>query len=144
MKELVGNYYVSFENGSCKIEPLAKPRLKPAQKFELTKVTEAKPNYVRDYVISKSRFIGIVYLAHAWEPYITNGKEASHYIGYTRDLNARQDLHALGRGSKLIKAWEERGIPWTVVRVWTGDRYFERKLKNRRNHRRLCPICQTK
>jgi hypothetical protein len=35
-----------------------------------------------------------------------------------------------------------RGIGFQIVRTWPGSRSFERKLKNRKNARKLCPICR--
>lgn len=81
---------------------------------------------------------GLVYLVHFDRPY----KHASHYIGWSRQLEARLAHHRAGRGSTLMRAVSEAGIPWEVVRIWPdADRNFERRLKNMKNAPRLCPIC---
>lgn len=51
--------------------------------------------------------------------------------------------HLYGRGARLTQVAHERGIGFTVVRVWEDvDRKFERQLKNRKSSPRLCPICR--
>lgn len=80
----------------------------------------------------------IVYLLHFNIPY----KRVSHYIGSTTNLKERMHNHINGRGSKLMKAVSESGIKITVARTWEGDRNFERYLKNQKNSKRFCPICQ--
>ena len=68
---------------------------------------------------------------------------AQHYLGFVKgDLSQRLALHLSGRGAKLLKACNENGIGWHLVRAWPGgDRHFERKLKNRKKARLLCPWC---
>ena len=92
---------------------------------------------------------------------------AGHYMGYTEDLIDRLDKHAStrwepleepgttedgrkllgtknGHGSTFMGVVNFMGINWRLARVWEGDqadRIFERKLKNRKNASRLCPIC---
>jgi hypothetical protein len=45
----------------------------------------------------------------------------------------------------LFQVAKERGIGFDVVRIWEdGDKNFERKLKNRKNSPKLCPICNPK
>jgi hypothetical protein len=47
-----------------------------------------------------------------------------------------------GQGAKLLKAVNEAGIPWQVVRTWVvDDQALERMLKNQKNSPRFCPIC---
>ena len=79
----------------------------------------------------------IVYLVHFAEPY----KHSRHYIGSTCDLPARLQEHRAGTGARLLAVVNEAGIAWEVVRQWKGTRKDERKLKNRHNARRLCPVC---
>lgn len=68
---------------------------------------------------------------------------AQHYIGFCeKGLESRLEYHRSGRGSKLLKAVAEKGIGFGVVRTWDeGDRNFERKLKNQKNAKKLCPVC---
>lgn len=69
---------------------------------------------------------------------------AQHYIGFTDvPLIDRVERHLAGNGSKLLRAVTKAGIEWEVVRVWQDkDRKFERKLKNQKNSKLLCPICK--
>ena len=81
---------------------------------------------------------GTVYLIHFDEKLC----HAQHYIGWAKDVTARCKAHKSGNGSKLMAAVEILGLPWNVVRTWKNqDRNFERKLKNQKNAKRLCPIC---
>jgi predicted GIY-YIG superfamily endonuclease len=82
---------------------------------------------------------GTVYLLHFSEPY----KHARHYLGWSTNLDKRLDSHRKGRGSRLVQVIRKVGITWTLTRTWPGDRHFERKLKNRKNARFLCPECQS-
>ncbi len=49
--------------------------------------------------------------------------------------------HTRGGGARLMEIIALDGIGFTVARTWTGDRKIERRLKNRHNHRALCPCC---
>lgn len=80
-----------------------------------------------------------VYLLHFQQPY----RHAQHYLGYAEDLAARLQAHRSGNGARLVEVVTQAGIGWELVRVWEdGDRTFERRLKNQKNARRLCPICR--
>lgn len=84
---------------------------------------------------------GYIYLIHFKEKF----HHAQHYIGWTKDVDARLERHLAGHGSRLIRAIVRSGIPFEVVRIWENvDRHFERKLKNRKNAKFLCPICKVK
>lgn len=83
--------------------------------------------------------LGTIYLLHFSRPY----KHAAHYTGWTSDLDARLAEHASGRGARLLAVVQAEGITWQLARTWTGDRYLERRLKQRGASRR-CPICQAK
>lgn len=72
---------------------------------------------------------------------------AQHYLGYSRDrrtLEERIELHRRGQsGARLPQVFAERGIPFRVARLWPrGTRRLERRLKNRKEAPRLCPLCQ--
>ncbi len=83
-----------------------------------------------------------VYLIHFSEP-ISPRHTTRHYIGYAVDVQKRLEAHQSGTGSRLCQIANQRGIAYSVVRVWPdGDRRFERHLKNKKNAKRLCPICQ--
>jgi predicted GIY-YIG superfamily endonuclease len=88
---------------------------------------------------------GTVYLIHFDRPIGDPGNprgQAQHYLGWTSDLEARLEAHRSGNGSRLMEVIAERGIGWRLARTWHGDRGLERKLKDRHNSPKLCPICQ--
>lgn len=71
-------------------------------------------------------------------------RHARHYIGWTDNLEARIARHRKGQGARLIEVITKAGIGFDIARTWpNGDRTFERRLKNRKNAARLCPICKT-
>lgn len=84
----------------------------------------------------------MIYLIHFDKPL----KHASHYLGFVEsDLEQRIKKHKGGYGSKLMAALKKAGIGWSVVRIWeTGDRNFERQLKNQHGSAPYCPICNPK
>ncbi|HUX78059.1 MAG TPA: endonuclease [Anaerolineae bacterium] len=80
----------------------------------------------------------MVYLVH-FERRVSG--HAGHYLGYTEDLARRLSEHRAGRGARLTEVCKERGIGFTVARIWLGGRELERRLKRRKDGPRLCPIC---
>ncbi|MDQ2753492.1 MAG: GIY-YIG nuclease family protein [Bacteroidota bacterium] len=82
----------------------------------------------------------MVYLIHFEEKL----HHAQHYLGFVeKNLKQRIKKHKCNKGAKLLIAVNDKGISWEVVKVWKeGDRNFERKLKNRKNARCLCPVCR--
>ena len=80
----------------------------------------------------------MVYLLHFSENYA----HARHYLGYCHDLTARLAQHASGNGARLCAVVRAAGISWYVSRTWEGGRDLERKLKDRHNSPKLCPICR--
>lgn len=84
---------------------------------------------------------GFVYLIH----FDTKLHHAGHYIGFSFDVEKRLNTHKAGEGARLLRALNDKGIDYKIVRVWDNvDRAFERQLKNQKNAPRLCPICSTK
>ena len=84
-----------------------------------------------------------VYLICFHEPY----HHARHYLGYTKNVKARLEAHRRGTGAKLLRALNQAGINYEIVKVRPkGTRTFERLLKNKKNTPKLCPRCskQTK
>jgi len=79
----------------------------------------------------------MIYLLHYDRPL----HHAQHYLGFTDDLDARTARHLNGFGGRLPAVFSELGISFRIARTWDGDRKLERKLKNRKNGRKLCPIC---
>lgn len=89
--------------------------------------------------------MGTVYLIHFDRPIgdLDNPRgQARHYLGYTDDLETRLKAHRQGNGARLMEVIAEAGISWTLVRTWQGNRALERKLKDRHNAPKLCPICR--
>lgn len=79
-----------------------------------------------------------VYLLHFDKPYL----HASHYIGFSDDMERRIEAHRDGYGAKLTRALVRAGIGFQVARTWQGgDRNFERRLHDYANSKKLCPIC---
>lgn len=80
----------------------------------------------------------VVYLIHFDQAI---GGRAWHYMGWTSDLRSRIERHDSGNGSALMAEVGRLSINWLVVRLWSGDRNLERRLKNRKKHATLCPLC---
>ena len=84
----------------------------------------------------------MIYLLHFSTPIAPGKHTTQHYIGFCdHDLDARLNAHRAGRGARLCQVARARGITFQLVRVWSGDRTRERRLKNRHEGPRLCPIC---
>jgi predicted GIY-YIG superfamily endonuclease len=84
---------------------------------------------------------GNIYLLHFDEPLA----HAKHYMGWTQaDPPRRLASHESGGGSRLMSAVMGVGGGFELVRVWAGDRHLERRLKNRKEGPRLCPLCVVK
>ena len=81
-----------------------------------------------------------VYLLHFDSP-ISPAHTAQHYLGSCTDLRQRLADHRAGRGARLTQVAKERGIGFIVAATWPGGRQEERRLKRRKDGRRLCPIC---
>jgi len=81
----------------------------------------------------------MIYLIHFDKPY----RHARHYLGFAGGkLETRLQRHKRGDGARLLQVLKQHGIEWSVVRVWPeGDRDLERKLKNKKNSKCLCPVC---
>lgn len=79
----------------------------------------------------------IVYLIHFSQPL----GHARHYIGTTRVYASRMRAHKAGRGASILRACNERGVNWRVVRKWYGSRKKEKQLKARKDSASLCPVC---
>lgn len=89
----------------------------------------------------------IVYLLHFDRPIGTARHSAQHYIGFvadSRQLDRRLKQHEQGRGAAITAAAVAQGIKLQLADWWRGSRWLERKLKNRKNARYLCPICRAR
>jgi hypothetical protein len=81
----------------------------------------------------------MVYLLHYDRPL----HHAHHYLGSCDDPERIQD-HGTGTlRARLPQVFRELGVQFVVARTWNGGRTDERKLKNQKNARVLCPICRT-
>src|SRR5262245_41927332 len=60
--------------------------------------------------------IGLVYLLHFDRPY----RHAKHYTGFTHNWDARETLHILGEGARLLQVIQLHGIGWQLARTWPG------------------------
>ncbi len=72
------------------------------------------------------------YLFHFDQP-ISDGHPCQHYLGWAKDIDAREADHRAGRGARLTQVAIERGINFIRARVWEGY--------SRTDERALCPIC---
>ncbi|MGH3217893.1 MAG: hypothetical protein ACRDPY_04045 [Streptosporangiaceae bacterium] len=84
------------------------------------------------YQLHFDRPIGDPENPHGW---------AQHYIGHTEDLYRRLREHRGGQTAAIMRAVNEAGIGWRVVRTWPGTRDAERAIKDLHSGRRLCPEC---
>ncbi len=81
------------------------------------------------------------YLLHFETPF----HHARHYVGWSSNIALRIQGHERGNSAKLIHAISVAGIRFQVVRLWIDtDRAYERRLHNRHNSPRLCPVCSGK
>ena len=86
------------------------------------------------------------YLLHFNKPY----RHARHYLGITTNLAWRLRRHSKGTGARLLRAVKADGVKWRIAREWEEAdkpedltwREFEKRLKARGGHARLCPICK--
>lgn len=81
-----------------------------------------------------------IYLLHFSEK-ISPKHTCQHYIGSTDDLAERLERHRSGNGARLVEVATARGISFSVVRVWQGERGDEKRLKAWAKGPKLCPIC---
>jgi predicted GIY-YIG superfamily endonuclease len=79
---------------------------------------------------------GTIYLLHFSQPY----KHASHYTGFTTDLESRLVAHARSTGARLLKVITQAGITFNLARTWKGTRKGERRIKNRGGAARIGPV----
>lgn len=83
-----------------------------------------------------------VYLLHFDRP-ISDKHTTQHYLGSADDLFQRIGQQRAGTGARLCQVAKERGIGFTVARIWSNKpRAFEYELKARKNAPKLCPICK--
>lgn len=87
----------------------------------------------------------MIYLLHFHERLGTPQHSAQHYLGWVkgskRTVHDRLQEHRAGTGARITAACNEKGIPYDLVQCFPGDRNLERRIKNRKNLKRLCPVC---
>ena len=80
----------------------------------------------------------MIYIIH----FNTKLAHAQHYIGSAADVRARYRAHLNGHGSRIMSAVVNKGISTRCFVIAEGGKVDERKLKNRKNSSRLCPVCR--
>jgi hypothetical protein len=82
---------------------------------------------------------GFIYLLH-W--YDRKGR-VEHYIGWTRDLEARLKCHyGESGGCPTTKKYRRAGLRGKLARLWRGTVWGERKLQQTLDFPTDCPICR--
>lgn len=81
-----------------------------------------------------------VYLLHFHDK-ISDKHTTQHYVGYAKNLSDRIHCHETNPDARLLQVAQEREITFVVARTWKGGRELERRIKNRKNAPKLCPIC---
>jgi predicted GIY-YIG superfamily endonuclease len=70
-------------------------------------------------------------------------ERASHYTGWSSDIEQRIAAHFRGNSAKIVEAYSRNDIRFVVARVWLGTpRGKEHELKRAHNGPRHCPICR--
>lgn len=88
----------------------------------------------------------VVYILKFIDPETGQPKKfhhAAHYCGWSEWLARRLNHHRSGSGSLLMRAVVHSGLDFVVCRTFVGqDRNFERRIKNRKNLAKFCPVCR--
>ena len=87
--------------------------------------------------------VGEVYLFHFDRPLgnLANPRAmASHYIGFTEDLEARLVKQLAGRGAKIVAAALARGIGYDLYH-WPACLAVEKLIKRTKKTALYCPTC---
>ena len=82
---------------------------------------------------------GTIYLLHFNTPF----RHARQYLGFALNLKQRLDQHAKDQGARLKQVVLEAGIGFDLARTWPATRTAERRIKNRKEAPRLCPVCKS-
>ncbi len=82
---------------------------------------------------------GFIYLLHWRGP----GGRVEHYVGWTRNLEARLKCHFSDRGGcPTTRRYRRGGMRGRFVRLWRGTMWGERKLQQTLEFPRDCPVCR--
>jgi len=87
--------------------------------------------------------MGEVYLFHFHQPLgnLSNRRaQASHYVGFAEDLEARIAKQLAGRGAKIVAAALARGIGYDLYH-WPACLLVEKLIKARKQTAIYCPTC---
>lgn len=83
-----------------------------------------------------------IYILHFSRPICPDRHTCQHYTGSCTDLAVRIQSHKSGHGARLVQVANERGISFTVARVFVAaGRDAERWLKSMKNTPSYCPVC---
>jgi predicted GIY-YIG superfamily endonuclease len=87
---------------------------------------------------------GTIYLVH-FSARTNQGRQ--HYLGWTRDLEARLHRHRSGAGASDTKKAVAEGLKLTVAQTWNGTPHLEERLKKwsrqaRKGFSGICPLCR--
>jgi len=86
---------------------------------------------------------GFCYLFHFHQPLgnLANPRaQASHYVGFCEDLEARIAKQLSGKGAKLVAAALARGITFDLYH-WPACLEVEKLIKRRKETAVFCPTC---
>jgi len=86
---------------------------------------------------------GHVYLFHFHQPLgnpANRRAQASHYVGFAEDLEARLAAQLAGRGAKIVQAAIARGIGFDIYH-WPACLAVEKLIKRRKETAVFCPTC---
>lgn len=88
-----------------------------------------------------------VYLLHFDKPvYGGQGKRPfQHYVGYTKDMEVRQEKHRRGNGSLWVRWMQKNGAMFEVVATAEFENQWEARKREREIKRYgvkyHCPVC---
>lgn len=87
--------------------------------------------------------MGEVYLFHFHQPLGNTANrraQASHYVGFSDDLEARIAAQLAGKGAKLVAAALARGITYELYH-WPACLAVEKLIKRTKKTALYCPTC---
>ncbi len=78
--------------------------------------------------------MSVVYIVKLEKPLGSERHSAWYYIGFTSGSpEVRLEKHKAGRGSRMLRRAQERGIGMHIIFTIPGNRELERKIKNYKN-----------
>jgi predicted GIY-YIG superfamily endonuclease len=113
----------------------------PLQGATMTPACAASVNFV-DIPDTIQKSGGGVYLIALSKPIGNDKHRAQFYVGWAKNIYKRIKQHKNGskHSAAFTRAAIQAGCEIHCVRVWLGEtRDFERRLKRRKNHKRLVP-----